>query len=69
MGHLSMSALEALLAITLASLLLWAPLFGFAYARRKFGGSAANYFKAYLAAAALTVALFLLLAVAEKGAG
>lgn len=66
MGHLTLSIPEALAILAFASLSLWAPVFGFAYARRRFGGAWRNYLKAYLAAAGLTVAAFVLLAVVES---
>jgi len=68
MGHLSMTIPEALLALAAVSLLMWAPVFGFAYARRRFGGSPRNYALAWLAASGATVAGFVLLALVE-GAG
>jgi hypothetical protein len=45
---------------------MWAPVFGFAYARRRFGGSAANYVIAYLAVSAGTVAAFAILTIVEN---
>jgi hypothetical protein len=45
---------------------VWAPIFGFAYARRRFGGEARSYLKAYLAVASATVAAFVLLAVIDN---
>ncbi len=65
MGHLGMTIPEALLSLAAISLLLWAPVFGFAYARRGFGGRARNYALAWVAAAGATVAGFVLLALIE----
>ena len=66
MGHLAMSVPEALLTLVFASLLLWAPIFGFAYARRRFGGKASNYCRAYLAVSGATAAAFVLLSIVEN---
>lgn len=65
MGRLGMTIPEALAMLAVVSLLLWAPVFGFAYARRGFGGSARNYALAWLAASGATVAGFVLLATIE----
>ncbi|HEY0131769.1 MAG TPA: hypothetical protein VGB57_10220 [Allosphingosinicella sp.] len=56
---------EALVAVAIVSALMWAPIFGFAYARRRFGGSARNYLGAWLAVSAATAASFVLLAAIE----
>jgi len=66
MGNIAMSIPQALLTLAFASLLMWAPVLGLAYARRRFGGEARNYFLAYLAVAGATVAAFVLLALVEN---
>ncbi len=42
--------LEGFTGFAIGGALLWAPFFALAYARRKFGGSARNYFLGFLAA-------------------
>jgi hypothetical protein len=66
MGHLTLSILGALAALSVSALLVWAPVFAFAYARRRFGGTWQNYLKAYLSVCALTVAAFVLLGLVEN---
>jgi hypothetical protein len=61
-----MSFPETLLFLGLGSLLAWAPIFAFAYWRRQFGGSARNYLIAYLATSFASVAILLLMALAES---
>ena len=66
MGHLTTSIWEGLASLGVATMLMWAPVFGFAYVRRRFGGAWQNYLKAYFGVCALTVAAFVLLAICEN---
>ena len=66
MRHLTMSIWEGFASLGLATMLIWAPVFGFAYARRRFGGAWQNYLKAYFGVCALAVAAFVLLAICEN---
>ena len=65
-GHLSLTLAAMLFFLSFATLLVWAPVFAFAYWRRQFGGTRRGYLKAYLATSFATVAFFLLLGVAEE---
>jgi hypothetical protein len=65
MGHLEITVAEAIFMAFVGSLIFWAPLFGLAYARRRFGGEARNYAMACLATAAASTAAFVLLGAIE----
>ncbi|MEO8455400.1 MAG: hypothetical protein ABI454_09580 [Sphingomicrobium sp.] len=57
---------EALAFLIVWTMLMWAPFFGVAYARRPFGGAWQNYLKVYFGVCALTVGAFVLLAVFQN---
>lgn len=61
-----LSYTEALFALVLISALLWAPLFGLAYRRRKFGGSARNYLITFVATWMATIVFFVALTAWEN---
>ena len=61
-----MSAAEALGMLVFMTLLIWAPVFGIAYARRPFGGAARNYLAAYGGVCAATIAIFVVMALIEN---
>ena len=65
MGNL-LTLAAMLFYLSLSALMVWAPIFAFAFWRRQFGGSPRGYFKAYLATSFATVAFFVLLGVAEE---
>lgn len=60
---------EAFIGLLLASVIMWGPIFAFAYARRQFGGSARTYVLAFAGTSFATVAFFVLLTVWENRAG
>ena len=61
-----MTPLGGLFILTVASFLAWAPLFGFAYSRRQFGGSSRGYTIAWIATSLVTIAVFALMSVVES---
>ena len=56
---------EAFAGLALASAMCWGAIFGFAYSRRRFGGSARGYLAGFALAWAVTVACFVLLTILE----
>ena len=63
-----MSVAETLCTLAGASLIMWGPIFGFAYATRRFGDSARDYIVACLGLCLLTVVGCVLLAIAGNAA-
>lgn len=56
------NVLDALAMLAIASMIMWGPIFGFAYATRRFGASVRTYVNAYFAVCLLTLAAFVVFA-------
>jgi hypothetical protein len=57
---------EAFIGLVVASAIMWASVFAFAYSRRPFGGSARNYYLAFAVTWFSTVAFLFILTVWEN---
>ncbi len=66
MGHLVMTPLEGLFALTLTAFLFWSPMFALAYSKRRFGGTKWGYVMGWAITSLVTILLFVALSIYES---